>query len=177
MDSESLASIRPPVWSPPSASVCLRSRAAANKARAIERDPSGKADPVLADNATPLRQAFSASGGVARSVEMVNLLRQHCDQPISVLARWIVARELVSFSWHVETFVPLFQFHAEDMSLRSEVRAVIAELSDEFDDQEVACWFARPNAWLAGAAPVCSLQHDVAGVLHAARADRFAALG
>jgi len=124
-----------------------------------------------------LHAAFQSTGGIANSNEMTVRLRAHYDQPISQLARWIVARDVVSYTDCSETFLPLFQFELAQMSPRQDVRTVIAELVSVFDDLELAWWFAESNAWLSGSTPVDSLRGDPGAVLNAARADRFVANG
>lgn len=61
------------------------------------------------------------------------------------------------------------------MSLRAEAAAVLAELSDAFDDWDAALWFAQPNSWLQGCAPVDLITLDPSSVYQAAWADRFVA--
>ena len=129
----------------------------------------GQSDPTLG--------SYVRRGGVACGDELVSLIRTHADQPISRVARWIVGREAVQFKYGHDTVFPLFQFDLAEMSIRSDVRRVLAELAAAFDDAEIAQWFVRPNAWLAGATPVDALQYGVDGVLEAARADRFLILG
>jgi hypothetical protein len=124
-----------------------------------------------------LKHSFRTSGGVASCDEVTRLLRDHSNQPISQLARWIVTRQLVSFAWRSQTFIPLFQFDFAQMTIRPCVQLVIAELSNAFDDWEVANWFVRPNSALDYLAPLEMLATDLAGVLSAARADRYVALG
>jgi alkylation response protein AidB-like acyl-CoA dehydrogenase len=121
--------------------------------------------------------SYVSRGGVARGSELVSLIRTRADQPISRIARWIVSRQAVQFKSGPETVFPLFQFDLAEMSIRSDVRRVLAELADAFDDFEVAQWFVQPNACLAGATPVDALPYDVDGVLAAARTDRFVVLG
>jgi hypothetical protein len=122
-------------------------------------------------------RAYASRGGVVDSTEFSALLRAHSEQPISQVARWIVAREVVQFWCHGETQFPLFQFDLADMSLRPRARQVIQELSPAFDDLGLAHWFIRPNSLLADAAPVDHLAHDPHAVVAAARADRFVMLG
>lgn len=122
-------------------------------------------------------RAYRATGGLANGDEVARLLRKRSEQPISMLARWIVDRSVVSIVWQSQTLLPLFQFDLADMSLRSGTSAVIRELVDAFDDWEIAHWFAQPNTWLDGAAPVDNMASDQSAVLSAARADRFIALG
>jgi hypothetical protein len=122
-------------------------------------------------------RGYSSSGGIAGCDEMVGLLRLRFDQPISVLARWIVARSVVCFEWRTITMLPIFQFDIADMTIRPQLRDVLREWRDTFDDREVALWFVQPNAWLDGRTPVDVLRSDPALVLDTARADRYIARG
>ena len=120
---------------------------------------------------------FSATGGVIGGDELARLLRSATDQPISLLARWIVSREVLNFSIDSENHLPKFQFDFDRMTVRPGVRAVIAELRAPFDDWELAQWFTRKNNWLDGRSPAEALANNPADVLQAARADRFVAMG
>ncbi len=120
---------------------------------------------------------YRSTGGVASGEIIASLLRQHSEQPISLLARWIVSRKVVSFVWRSQTHLPLFQFDLNRMEIRPGAQSVMAELARAFDDWEMANWFALPNSWLAGAVPADALASDSQAVLHAARADRFVAIG
>lgn len=122
-------------------------------------------------------RAYRSAGGVARGDEVASLLRRHSDDPVCLLARWIVSREVLSFHWRSRTFIPMFQFDLPSMSVRPGVRQVTAELLRVFDDWELAHWFVQPNFWLAGAAPVDAISRDLFAVVQAARADRFAVIG
>lgn len=124
-----------------------------------------------------MEQAFSASGGVARSDELVQRLGKDVEQPISVVARWIVDRRVVSFVWQSQTWLPMFQFDMSTATLHSGVAEVMEELVSAFDDWDVAMWFVRPNAWLGDSTPVTVIDSDVRAVLDAARVDRFIAHG
>ena len=105
------------------------------------------------------------------------MLRKRTSQPISMLARWIVERRVVSFGLRGEYLVPMFQFEGTYMAVRRSVSAVLAELKGVFDDWDLATWFVLPNDWLGGHAPVHVLPIDPHAVLQAARADRFIAQG
>jgi hypothetical protein len=105
------------------------------------------------------------------------MLRQRTSQPISMLARWIVERRVVSFGLRGEYLVPMFQFEGAYMAVRRSVSAVLAELKGVFDDWDLAIWFASPNDWLGEHAPLHVLPIDPHAVLQAARADRFIAQG
>ena len=132
---------------------------------------------ALDDPGFSLFDAYRRSGDVLTSEEFIHILREHFDQPISKLARRIVARELVVFSWRRETMIPMFQFDPETRSSRAEILILLAELPPVFDDNEVARWFVQPSQWLADASPLSRLSDDFGAVLHAARTDRFIATG
>ena len=124
-----------------------------------------------------LRSAFRTSGGVVGSETMTRLLRGRWDQPVSVLARWIVDREVVHFRVDGQIMLPLFQFDLKALTLLPEVSVVLHQLRDAFDDDAIADWFAMPNAWLAGASPAEAIHREAPAVLQAARVDRFALEG
>lgn len=125
-----------------------------------------------------MERAFRLQDGLAASGHVLNLLRREgSDQPISRLARWIVAREVVNFIWQSDRMIPLFQFELSTMTLRPHVTAVARELRDVFDDWHLALWFSLPNAWLDDCKPVDIVNVDASAVFEAARADRFVACG
>jgi hypothetical protein len=126
---------------------------------------------------TRMMRVYDATGGVVSGDELSSLLRGASAQPISLIARWIVNRQVVTIRWRSQTLLPLFQFDLRRSSLRPPIERVIAELTGVFDDFELAIWFSQPNSWLAGASPVQVLGNDVPAVLGAARADRFVATG
>jgi len=124
-----------------------------------------------------LQQACAPHGGLAGGDEVARRLRRHAAQPLSMLARWIVGREVISLVWRGQTWLPLFQFDLATMTPHEPVRAALRELADAFDDWDAALWWATPNAWLHGDAPVDAITRDPQAVLQAARADRYVALG
>ena len=124
-----------------------------------------------------MSHAFRPHGGFAASDDVMRRLRPLSDQPLSMLARWIVSRTVLSVSWRDQSLLPMFQFDLADMSIKPACARVVAELKDVFDDWELALWFAAPNVWLDHAAPVALLADEEFAVLQAARADRFVARG
>ena len=122
-------------------------------------------------------RVYQRTGGLARSDEVLFLLRRHTSQALSRLARWIVEQRVVSFEWQGQRMLPMFQFDVADMAIRPGAAVVLEELSGTFDDWELAVWFAEPNSWLQGRIPVDTLGVDPGVVLDAARADRFVANG
>jgi len=127
--------------------------------------------------ASEVLHAFQRTGGLARGEELKLLLRRRTSQPVSMLARSIVARRVVSFGWRGEYLLPMFQFDRADMTVRRHVSAALDEFDGTFDDWDLATWFALPNAWLGDEAPVDVLPLDPHAVVQAARADRFIAQG
>jgi hypothetical protein len=66
----------------------------------------------------------------------------------------------------------MFQFDAQDLSIRPETRLVIDALDPGCDGWTLALWFARPHAGLNDLAPVDLLHSDLPAVLEVANADR-----
>jgi hypothetical protein len=122
-------------------------------------------------------QVYDRNGGLARSDEVLFMLRRRTSQPLSMLARWIVDQRIVSFEWQAQQVLPMFQFDLADMTIQPGTAAVLAELAGIFDDWELAAWFAEPSAWLQGRIPVDVLESDMRAVVDAARADRFVVRG
>jgi hypothetical protein len=133
--------------------------------------PRGTMDEREAELDAELREmqdGYRASGGLTSGDAIASRLRVHAAQPISVLARWIVGRNVVVVHWRSQTWLPLFQFHLHDMSLRADVQPIVPVLGAVLGDWQVARWFARPNAQLGGALPADELARDPARVLQAA---------
>lgn len=124
-----------------------------------------------------MTRVFTRTGGLVCADDIARLLRRHDHQPLSLLARWIVTRELVSVSANEQIFIPLFQFDLSSMTLPATLSAVLRELTPAFGEWDLALWFASPNAWLSNRAPAEVLWTDAALLLEAARADRFVAMG
>ena len=125
----------------------------------------------------PLPEAFQASGGALIGSELANLLRLSVNQPISLLARWIVSGQVVTFAWQSNLLLPLFQFDFARAVLRDGLGPVLAALSSVQSEPQIALWFASPNSLLAGAKPADALAKNAHAVLAAAQADCTAAGG
>jgi hypothetical protein len=121
--------------------------------------------------------AYARHGGMLRADEVVLRMRSDWDQPISVLARWIVSRAMITIDWHSEMLVPMFQIDFTSRGLRAGCREVVAELNDVMDGWEMARWFATSNPWLGGLAPVDMLAVSWRNVVDAARIARFIVRG
>lgn len=132
---------------------------------------------TLASTPESALAVFRVHGGVAHAEEAVELLRKHCSQPRSRLARWIASREVLIVESHGEIWLPLFQLDLDIGAIRTEASQTLATLNPAFEGWEIVTWFVEPNSWLGGDAPICVFFHDVPSVLQAARTDRFVAAG
>lgn len=129
--------------------------------------------------------AFSGTGGLVSGDDLADLIRHRCEvagwlpdsEPVSLVARWIVTRSVISLDSPWGPMFPLFQFDLPTASVVDAMAPLLAELTRVFDDVELALWFVTPNDWLGGARPVHAMQHSLPAVLQAARADRFVAGG
>lgn len=141
-------------------------------------DVRGSLAPTHADDAERDRQfvsmlrAFRETGGLARGDEVADLLTHRGAGDVSRLARWIVTRQVISFDWRGELWVPLFQFELGPMALRNETRHLSAELAPALDGWGVALWFSEPHEDLDGCAPADVVAGAFDEVLSAARATR-----
>ena len=108
--------------------------------------------------------------------ELAALVQPHSEQAVSKVARWIVSRRALSFSWEGQALLPLFQFEGPGIRLCEGMARVLPELADVFDSWELSRWFANPNAWLGDIAPADLVATRPDLVHDAARVDRFIAL-
>jgi hypothetical protein len=121
--------------------------------------------------------AYKTCGGTARADDLALLLEERHKGNFVTVAKRIVSRDIFSFEWQNHFWVPMFQFHPHDMSVKQEVRRVVHELTAVLDNWMLAQWFTEPNGWLKGRRPVDMVDQQFSEVLGAARADRFVATG
>ena len=119
--------------------------------------------------------AYKTSGGTATADELALLMKKKNRGNFISVAKQIASRDIFSFEWQNHFWVPMFQFHNQDLSVKQEVRRVVHELTDVLDNWTLAKWFTEPNAWLKGGRPVDMVDGNFSHVLGAARADRFVA--
>ena len=124
-----------------------------------------------------LLDAYRPSGGLARTQEALELFTRRSGPDLATVARWMVAREVLCLDWHGQSWMPMFQFDLVGMVPLPQLTAVLDELNPVYTPWALAAWFAQPNSWLDGERPADVLVSNYAGVLDAARADRFVALG
>ncbi len=117
--------------------------------------------------------AYRASGGLARAQEVRALHQRRGATERRALARRIAGRELISFEWQAQAWLPLFQFTGGDMGLLPGLAPVLAELVPLYDGWEVAEWFVREAPALDNASPLALLPQAWQQVLEAARMEHF----
>ena len=121
--------------------------------------------------------AYQLSGGTARADDLELMLEEKRKYRFVNVARQIALRDIFSFEWQSQFWVPMFQFHPQDLTVRQEVVRVVHELTSVLDNWTLAVWFTEPNSWLRGRRPVDMMDSHFSDVLNAARADRFVAAG
>lgn len=121
-----------------------------------------------------MQRAFLPSGGLVDSQAFTAWLDGRMSQPVSRLARWIVAHEVISLPWQSRAMLPIFQFDA-DLAPHPAVTRVIRELYPVLEDWDIGLWFVEPNLWLDGGTPVDSIRWRPGDVFEAARGFRYLA--
>jgi len=114
-------------------------------------------------------EAYRATGGLVPGNFLRRSLQVHQRGDLVHLVRLIVDRRIFVLDWRDDSWIPMFQFDAHDLSCRPGVALVRAELTGLSSGWAVAAWFAQPNALLEGRRPVNLMASDLAHVLHAAR--------
>ena len=122
--------------------------------------------------ARALFDGYATRGGLVSGDSLLQAMRGSWRQPISVLARWIALRKVLSFTWRGEILLPSFQFEPPRHVPLDGVTEAVAELVDAFDDPGLAAWFIQPHTWLGDAVPADLVRTDPQAVLGAARFER-----
>lgn len=117
--------------------------------------------------------AYRASGGLARAQEVRALHQRRGATERRALARRIAGREIISFEWQAQAWLPLFQFARDDMGLLPGLTPVLSELVPLYDSWEVAEWFVRDAPALHNSNPLALLPLGWDQVLDAARMEHF----
>ena len=116
-----------------------------------------------------LLEAFRATGGTVPGEIMGRLLEEHRVGNAVSLARLIDTGEAFGFQWRNSLWIPMFQFDANDLTLKASAQSVRAELQSLSSGWTLAAWFGGPNARLEGRCPVNVLDSDLDAVVRAAR--------
>ena len=116
-----------------------------------------------------LLEAFRATGGTAPGDVVARLLEEHQPGRAVSLAKFIYSGQAFGFEWRTSLWIPMFQFDADDLVLKSSAQRVRAELPPGWSGWALAWWFAVPNALLNGRSPADTLDADLDGVVRSAR--------
>jgi hypothetical protein len=151
----------------------------------VQLPPAPQPDGMPAGHWMSTAAAFADTGGLISGDELAQCLREHGErngslgvtQPVSLVARWIVSRAVVSIDTPWGHLLPMFQFDLPRASLYPGMPVVLAELRGVLEGAELALWFVTPNEWLQGERPALAMHTRLPAVRHAARADRSVALG
>ena len=119
-----------------------------------------------------VKAAYARRGGLLSGDQVIAMLQRHRSAPLSVLAQWIVDRQVVAFEFEDRLHLPLFQFDRSDMTVRPEVGDILSVLIPWLDDAAVAAWFLKPNGHAAGRRPIDWIESVPMVALRAARLDR-----
>lgn len=117
-----------------------------------------------------LLAAYRPIGGIAREGEIAT--RSVGGGPLQ-LARQITERSVLSFEWHDENWLPVFQFEPATPTVKPAIQILVNELSGALDGWELARWFVQPNTWLDEVAPLPVLHSQFSRVHDVARALRY----
>jgi hypothetical protein len=116
-----------------------------------------------------LLEAFRATGGTAPGEIVGRLLEEHQIGNAVSLAKLIYTGQAFGFEWRDSLWIPMFQFDANDLALKTSAQSVRAELPSLWSGWHVASWFAAPNARLDGRSPVDRLDSDLEAVVQSAK--------
>src|SRR5205809_5101172 len=79
------------------------------------RSPQGWRELQINGEFTSMTRAFQRTGGMSHGDDIARRLSRYADQPISIVARWIVNKEALAIAWNHQTMLPLFQFDPDSM--------------------------------------------------------------
>ena len=129
---------------------------------------------------------FSATGGLLTGAELMRQMRERwtanglvhpTPDPVSTLARWVVAGTVLSIESPWGHLLPTFQFDPATATAYPAMRPLLQLLRPVFDGTELALWFVTPNDWLDDQSPAQAMHARLSLVLMAARLDRHVACG
>ena len=114
-------------------------------------------------------EAYRATGGLIPGNFLCQSLHQHQRGGLGQLARLIGERRIFVLDWRGDSWIPMFQFDADDLSCKTGPALVRAELVGLDSGWAIANWFAQSNAQLGGRLPVDVVDLDLGAVVDAAR--------
>lgn len=139
----------------------------------VRQHPTAFAEPLASEghglSDDEMLRRYETAGGLTTGDHLAWLLSERVEQPISVVARWIVAQRVVCWKTKGQMLLPWFQFDRSPMAPRQEVVAVVDALHEWLDDGGIAMWFVTPHPMLDGQWPLRALRLSSLAVLSAAR--------
>jgi len=122
-----------------------------------------------------LRSAYQSTGGLARANDLSRILDEWMSGSAKAsLIDLITSSDIFSLEWRSAQWIPMMQFHLDDMSLNPVVRQVRKELGDVLDGWELASWFVSRNDKLDERRPLDLMASELPAVLWAARSKGIA---
>jgi len=120
-------------------------------------------------------EAYRATGGMAPGNFLCQSLQECHRGDLGQLARLIGDRRIFVLDWRGDSWIPMFQFDAGNLSCKTGPALVRAELAGLESGWAIANWFAQSNAQLGGRLPVDVVDLDLGAVVAAARCRPVAA--
>lgn len=136
---------------------------------ALDDERSMLAETPDGDGFIALLKAFRGSGGVAPSDVFAPVFAQHQFEGAPTLQTHIDRANVFGFEWRNHFWIPLFQFDAERLTIRTSAREVRTTLPASWSGWHLAAWFARPHGLLDDRSPVDVLDRCQADVIRAAQ--------
>ena len=133
------------------------------------RWPGADADVPSGRGFIALLEAFRATGGTAPGEIVGSLLEEHQVGDAVSLTKLVCTGQVFGFEWRASLWIPMFQFDADDLSLKAGPQRVRAELPPLWSGWTLASWFAAPNARLDGRSPTDTLDSNLDAVLTSAQ--------
>lgn len=121
-----------------------------------------------------LQEAYRSRGGLVSGESLARRMSTAGTGGYVDLARCIVSGHVFSFQWQHDFWLPLFQFHPEDLVPLDAPRRVTRLLREVLDGWAMARWYVTPAQALDGRSPLALLDADLPAVLAAAQAERQA---
>lgn len=131
-----------------------------------------------------LQEAYRSTGGIGRGESLAQRMSLIGTGGYVDLARRLVQREVFSFQWHDDFWLPMFQFDAHLLTPCGAIGRVLAALlgpgreraSRAPDGWALAHWFVTPDEMLEGLTPLCLIDVRTDAVIAAAVRQRLKGL-
>jgi hypothetical protein len=115
-----------------------------------------------------LLEGFRSTGGTAPGEIVGRLLEEHQVANAVSLAKLVYTDQVFGFEWRAKLWIPMFQFDAENLSLKATAQRVRSALPSPWHGWILASWFATPSAALDGCSPANMLDSDFDAVMRTA---------